>query len=468
MFNWLTRLRNRVPSSIDRSRWELSTPFLRWSQQDHWTIGNSLEGCLILGATGSGKTSGSGRQIALAMLAAGYGGLVLTAKADERAQWESYCRQTGRLDDLLIVTPGGPWTFNPLAFEATRTGAGSGITENIVNLFAAVLELAERDSGQGGGRDDEGYWRRAARQMIRNFIDLLILSGTRVSIPELYKAVVSAPQSPQQVKSEDWQKSSHCYRLLRQADGRDRSPSQQRDFELVADYLTLEFPALSDKTRSVIVSSFTSMIDVMNRGVLRDLFCGETTFTPDASEKGKIILVDLPVKTYGEVGQIANVLVKHCWQRSIERRDTATSPRPVFLFADEAQHFVSAHHDMMFQTTCRSSRVATVLLSQNVPTIHAAFGGGEKARAEADSLFANLVTKVLHANGDPVTNEWASSLIGKTRQFFMNSSTSGSPRMAISRRYSGVDSSVLPERTCRRAIACMVWMWPGYTSSAVR
>jgi hypothetical protein len=97
--------------------------------------------------------------------------------------------------------------------------------------------------------------------------------------------------------------------------------------------------------------------------------------------------------------------------------------RPVFLWADEAQNFVTSY-DMQFQTTCRAARVATVYLTQNVSNFYAALGGNDKGRSEAASLFANLNTKIFHANGDPVTNEWAASLIGRTRQFFANGSNS--------------------------------------------
>ena len=68
--------------------------------------------------------------------------------------------------------------------------------------------------------------------------------------------------------------------------------------------------------------------------------------------------------------------------------------------------------------------MATVLLTQNVGNFQAALGGSEKGKAEAASLFGNLNTKVFHSNGDPVTNEWASTIIGRTRQCFANGSTS--------------------------------------------
>jgi hypothetical protein len=109
----------------------------------------------------------------------------------------------------------------------------------------------------------------------------------------------------------------------------------------------------------------------------------------------------------------------------VEQRDLSKNGRPVVLWADEAQNHVTAY-DMQYVTTCRGSRAATVYLTQNVSNFYAALGGLEKGRAESASMFANLNTKVLCANGDPVTNDWASSLIGRSRQFMANGSTSQS------------------------------------------
>lgn len=413
----------RKPARHSSSPWDLSSPLLTWNRADAWTLRDAVEGTLVLGATGSGKSSGSGRAIALAMLRAGFGGLVLTAKADERMLWEGYCREAGRLDDLAVFGRHEPHRFNFLEHEATRQGAGGGLTENVVNLLSTVLEVAERNSAGGGdGREDSGYWKRANRQLCRNVVDLLLLAKGRVTVPDLYRVIVSAPTSLEQLRSEEWKARSLCFRCLAEADARLKTPREQSDFEIVADYFMLEFPALSDKTRSVVVSTFTSMVDVLNRGLLRELFCGETNVAPEAVLDGRIILIDLPVKEFAEVGQFAQVLWKYTFQRSAERRDIAANPRGVFLWADEAHHFVTSY-DMQFQTTCRSSRVATVLLSQNYSNFIAALGGGEKGQAETDSLLANLNTKVLHANGDPVTNEWASGLIGRSRQFVANGSS---------------------------------------------
>lgn len=424
------RLRTMLSRRVGRGMtmgWDLSAPLLEWCAGEPWTIRDAVEGTLVLGATGSGKSSGSGRTLSQAMLRAGFGGLVLTAKPDERSLWESYCHQTGRSSDLLVFGPASSWRYNFLDHELTRKGSGAGLTENLVNLFATVLEVAERNSsGSGGGREDEGYWRRANRQLCRNLVDLLVLAKGRISVPDLYRLVISAPTSREQTQSEGWKAQSYCFRCLADAELRPKSPRQTSDFEVVADYFMVEYPSLSDKTRSVIVSTFSSMVDVLNRGLLRDLFSGETNITPDAVQEGSVIFIDLPVKEFAEVGQFAQVLWKYAFQRSVERRDIAANPRPVFLWADEAQHFLTSY-DTQFQTTCRAARVATMLLSQNYSNFLAALGGSERGRAEADSLLANLNTKVFHANGDPVTNEWAASVIGRTRQFLANGSASYGP-----------------------------------------
>jgi hypothetical protein len=398
---------------------------LQWSGNDVWTIGDAVTGTAVFGATGSGKSSGSGEALAMAMLRHGFGGLILCTKPSERSEWENYCRAAKRQGDLRILGAGGALRFNFLNYEASRSGEGAGLTENIVNLFSTVMEVAERGSGGGEGRDDGTYWKRATKQLLRNAVDLLLLAGKPVSVPDLYRVVISAPTSAAQKRSAEWQAQSLCFQALSTADKRERSARQQADLEVVADYWLCEFPELADKTRSVVISTFTSMADVLMRGILRELYCTETNITPEAVSEGAIILLDLPVKTYADVGTIAQVLFKYAFQRAIERRDVRRTPRPAFLWADEAQNFVTSY-DASFQQTCRSARVATVYLTQNLSNMHAALGGQEKGKAEAASVLGNLTLKVIHANGDPGTNEWAASLIGRSRQFLANGNTSRS------------------------------------------
>src|SRR5580704_14704659 len=113
---WFRRIK-KIPS---HKIWSLDQRVFMLTPQDPFTIGHSVEGVLVTGATGSGKSSGSGRCLAMSYLAAGYGGLVLTAKSDERAQWEAYCRATGRLADLRVFSPTADLRFNVLDYELNR------------------------------------------------------------------------------------------------------------------------------------------------------------------------------------------------------------------------------------------------------------------------------------------------------------------------------------------------------------
>ncbi len=134
---------------------------------------------------------------------------------------------------------------------------------------------------------------------------------------------------------------------------------------------------------------------------------------PERCRQGSIIVFDLPTKVYGEAGRLAQVLYKTVWQRAMERPAiSGTDPKPVFLWADEAQHFVTPD-DRGFQQTARGNRVATVYLTQNLPNYYAVIGG-DRFQAETESLLGNLQTKFFHANGDPVTNEYAERVFGRT------------------------------------------------------
>ena len=153
---------------------------------------------------------------------------------------------------------------------------------------------------------------------------------------------------------------SYCYQCLKEAYHRPKTAAQEGDFRNVDRYWFGSFPELAEKTRSIVVSTFSAMTDVMNRNILRELLCTGTNITPLAMEEGKIIVVDLHIAEFSEVGRYAAAIWKYCSQCSLERRNTDESPRPVFLWQDEGQHFVLSS-DMMFQTTCRSYRVSNVV-----------------------------------------------------------------------------------------------------------
>jgi hypothetical protein len=65
---------------------------------------------------------------------------------------------------------GEPWSFNFMQYECLRSGAGAGLTENLVNLFMEVSSIGSGDARERGG---DPFWERAMRSLMRNCVDVL-------------------------------------------------------------------------------------------------------------------------------------------------------------------------------------------------------------------------------------------------------------------------------------------------------
>ena len=159
-------------------------------------------------------------------------------------------------------------------------------------------------------------------------------------------------------------------------------------------------------------------------GPIKDLLCTSTNFVPEFSRRGAIIILNFPLDEWEEIGRTAQLAFKYIWQRAILRRQNLPPGEvPVFLWADEAQNFVTSA-DMAFQTESRSSVCCTVFLTQNINNYFAAFH--ENAEAHANALLAGLALKVFHRQGDYRTNEWAAQTIAQGRVVYYNGGSSES------------------------------------------
>ncbi|MBC7817331.1 MAG: type IV secretion system DNA-binding domain-containing protein [Planctomycetaceae bacterium] len=291
-------------------------------------------------------------------------------------------------------------------------------------MLSTLLEVRERNPGASHG-GDSAFWKQANLQLMKNAIDLLVMATGRCSTPELYRLVISAASSREQWESDEWRQSSFCFHCLREADSKGKTPIQQADFELVTDYFALEWPQMGDRMRTSIQTTFTSMLDVLNRGVLRELMSAPVSnVSPEFCQDGKVILVDLPIHVFGEAGVYSQLMWKVCLQKAQERRDVHRNSRPVFLVVDES-HLLAVSGDQTFQTTARSTRTAVVYSTQTISNYLAVLG--EKAEPEVHSLLSCLQTKVLHQQADIKTNAYAAELIGKSRQFLVSANSSREP-----------------------------------------
>jgi len=395
-----------------RDPWNLDFPLLMWSPQDAFTLRHAVESVAIFGELGAAKTTGSAAWLLLKYLAVGMGGLVCCVKPGDRELVEAYARSTGRADSLIVVSPLNKWRCNLIRYALKRPGVTGSRVEQLVSLLMTIVEAAER-SERGSGQGDK-FWQRSLRQILRNGLEVCIAARGEITMAMLHDVITSAPRSHSEVHNANWQKDSLCYRLIEEAEDKEKSERNQSDFELAARYFLREFPDMPNDTRGSILATYAVMADVLLRGHMADLFDGETNFIPDLTFDGAIIVLDLPTKVYGQAGVYVQSAFTYLWQIACEQRDVKASPRPVFWFVDEAHEMV-CNYTPEFLATARSARVASVLISQNKPNYLAAMGG-EAGRHRVDAFLGNMGTKIFHANGDPETNKWASDMISEALQ----------------------------------------------------
>ena len=378
---------------------------------DAFRLGDAYCGVVCFGATGSGKTSGPGCAIAHGFLAAGMGGLVLCSKRDECPQWVKWATNCGRQDDLVIVNAEGDWRYNFMDDEASRPGEGGGFVINIVALLDEIAGAIGGGKGDGGG--DNKIWEDALHTLNSHAVALPVLAGLKVSLPLLRDITSSAAQTLEQVNDPEWQKTSVCWQILQEADEatKDGDPEVRADFDECRKYWTLDFPSYSDKTRSSILLGFTVLIHPLVTRPLRKLFSSDTNIRPEDTFDGKIIIVDLPTQEFRLAGRIANLIWKYCFQCAVLRRvqpaDRKSFLRSVFLWADEAQFFITKG-DAEYQAVARSAGGVTVLLTQNRESLRRVLKNDDAV----DSLLANLQTKFF-AQNTGATNYWASGILGE-------------------------------------------------------
>jgi hypothetical protein len=414
--------------SHDLPEFHPQTVLRDWGNGSGFRIADAQTGVCVFGATGSGKTSGPAKHLAYGYLAAGFGGLVLCAKKEERHQWEQWAAETGRQGDLIIIDGAGKWRFNFLEWEASRPEEGGGLTINIVSILDEIAGAIASSSGASeGGQGDNKFWDDALHHMNTNLVDLPVFAGLRVSLPLMRSIINTAPQNLEQLEDQKWQETSACAAILREADKATAKASDdiRSDFEECRNYWLQEYPVLSEKTRSIINLSFSMLARPLITRPLRTLFSTDTNVRPEDAFEGKIIIVDLPVQEYRLAGRIANLAWKYCFQVAVLRRTPPAGRdqflRPVFLWADEAQNFVTKF-DSEYQAVARSAAGCTVFLTQNRESYRRVLGNTDAV----DSLLGNLQAKFFCQNSGE-TNEWAAKLLGE-RWLKITSTNAGQSR----------------------------------------
>lgn len=390
-------------------KWEPGEKLIRWSRVGpNLTVAGSFEGTLAIGASGSGKTSGPVRMNAISMMRAGYGMFAQTVKgtnpsdADLIRQWAV---QAGRENSLVFVGPGHGLGFNVLRHEmdAAHRGNESGdMAANVSRLFSIGAELSLSTRNRTGG---DQIWMQAVNSLSTYGTTLVYAATADLRLDDLVAVVQSAPQTLAQSKDPTFLRDSACMRMIEAAN---IACPANRNVQLATRYFLHEFPSFPPETKQSVLFTFgAGCADFYQREPLNSMFFSRTDYTPSIILDGAILVVDCAVLQFGEVGRIANGLLRFCIQRALERRVGHPSERPVALLWDESQKTLM-RSDVSFQETCRSSRCATIAGTQHLPSLRDAVGADLAA-----NFVGNLRNKFFAQNNEPETAEFMSRLGGK-------------------------------------------------------
>lgn len=430
---------------------------------DQLTLAELVEGLLIMGSSGSGKSSGPGKALLHAMLSKGMGGLICIVKSDQYDEVMHTIKKAGRLEDVIHFHQGSDLHFNPIEYELLNDKEGFGEVGNIVNVLMSILELGRNYKSGSKGEDKEKFWQQSVEVLLNRSINLLRIAKEPVTIQNIRQILLSSftsqadvnrwntiweqmPSLPRRkdeefkdLRDEDfklektkrqairdkvwkeqfapWLKSSYFVRVVQAGQTVKLSDKDKHSFRLAIDYFFKQRVALPEKTRSIIDETFyNSLAEPFLDGILKHHFSGSVSpeLKPEnAYLNGKIILCDYSVKKFGLSGIFANGLLKLSFQRSVEARqiNKENEPKPCFLWIDEYQAMCSPDVDFMFQGTARSSMCVTTYITQNLNSVVAAMGSYSPLQ-RAKSLIGNLGLKIFCANSDFDTNKYASEMLG--------------------------------------------------------
>ena len=399
--------RSKIPYQHSRD-----TKLLRFGRRDYLTIGMAAQGVQIYGGTRSGKTSGSGRALALSYLNAGFGGMVSCSKAEEADLWRKLAAETGRAHHLFVIDDSAQLRFNFMDY-ALATIAKDGFERNLATILLTISAIA----GEGGRGTTNEFFRDASiEMMLAAFVPVKEFEGT-LRMQDVNDFVSSAPQSLKQLNDPNWRKQSYCYRVLTNL----ATAAQAGDLKAqqicndYGDYWFTEMPNLAGDTRTSIMATVGNTLKPFLTGALRELFCTRTDILPEHCREGAIIVLDIPTRSRGKQAAVVQQLFKLFWQYAMENTGQEDQVRPCFCFCDEAQ-FVMNSMDAEHLSVAASVKACTVYITQDVPSYYANIGGDDPQNL-TDSLLAKFQTRIFHANTDNLTNQQAADFCGKITQY---------------------------------------------------
>lgn len=431
-----------APATRMADGFDLDSALLRLSGVDALSWRELLGGgALVMGDSGSGKTSGPVTSLGVAAYRANASVVHNTVKPTDCAMWAGLARCAGRGVVSYVI---GRDTFNPLAFEQSR---GDG-TRRIETLTQLVLLPLRRQSRGGGG---DPFWQADGARYVRHLVTMFVIAGVPLSYKRIADSLNSLPTSVEETRDPEWRRRCPAFGAAQRASELLLSPRDRADLEDAVGWLLHQCPATPERTRASTVATVVSALDPLLRGEIgATLNSDADTWTPASivAQPGVLVL-DCPLQVWGETGAIVQRMLISAIQRETLRRQINTTTKPLVLILDEYQEILDAEDDPSFIRTARDRLGCCVLATQGIGGIRAACGHARDPRAAAESILGLPGVKLFAATTDPETLQYASAVFANTPQTRVSfgTSTPGADKNGRERssRNSNVTRELQPE-----------------------
>lgn len=370
-------------------------------------------GIFLTGAIGAGKTSVI-RIIERAILNQFLPGLVhCCVKQDEGDNAEEIIKSSVMSGRCMRLVP-GHFRFNFVAYELF--GREGGSPETLTRLFQRLNDILQRSTND----NDEAFWKQL-------FYDYILHASTvaayafreKVNVQHIHDCIVESPPSLTAMQDSNYKQSNGCYLMLKQAEANLKDDAEARNLAQASQFFQVKAINLGERARGAGLQQCTSTLRPFLRSPLYETVVAEhSTWTPDAPLNQYCCIVDAPVLVYQEGGRFINLLIAiMTMEAALRRRNPETY---VIISRDEFHQICDAEFDVMAQSISRSQKLACISAVQNLPLLHSALGGDQKAEQDMRALIGNFATKFMLQNICNFTNEYFAELFGRKKQLFSN------------------------------------------------
>ena len=357
-----------------------------------------FQNILITGTIGTGKTSSAMYPFTKQLIAYNcnndkkIGMLILDVKGNYYSEVMKYCNLYNRQSDLIPISLGGFYTYNPLDKPHLKPSVLANQLKNILLLFSP--------------NNSESYWIDKAEEVITEAIKLCRLyNDNYVTFIEIHKLITQESYYKDKVNLLRTKFLSNIF-------------SQEDIYNLLSslNFFEKEFFALDSRTLNIIKSEISRITNCfVSDYTVQKTFCPckeELNFYgfKDLINTGKIVVLNMNINEFKNLSKIIAAYLKLDFQTEVMSRLTnnSYSDRIVAFISDEYSEYVTSS-DANFFSQSREAKCINIVSTQSYTSLLNTLNNQYSVKV----IVQNLVNKLWFRTDDLLTIEDTQKQLGK-------------------------------------------------------